>query len=74
MQESTTAQMLFAVAHLVQYITQFMMLYPGDVISTGTPAGVALGRRETPTSAPVTSSSCWISRLGRARQRFEAAP
>src|SRR5258706_10331731 len=42
-QDSTTAQMIFNVAQLVSYISQFMTLLPGDVISTGTPPGVGLG-------------------------------
>ncbi|MEV5240503.1 fumarylacetoacetate hydrolase family protein [Streptomyces cinnamoneus] len=44
MQDSSTAQQIFPVAHLVRYVSHFMTLYPGDVINTGTPAGVALGR------------------------------
>ena len=43
-QDGTTADMIFGVDHLVWYISQFMVLRPGDVINTGTPAGVALGR------------------------------
>ena len=35
--------MIFGVATLISYVSQFMMLLPGDVISTGTPAGVGLG-------------------------------
>ena len=42
-QKGTTASMVFDVAFLVSYISQFMTLLPGDVISTGTPAGVGLG-------------------------------
>ncbi len=42
-QQSSTAELVFGVAHLVSYISQFMTLLPGDVISTGTPAGVGLG-------------------------------
>jgi 2-keto-4-pentenoate hydratase/2-oxohepta-3-ene-1,7-dioic acid hydratase in catechol pathway len=42
-QNSTTAQMVFGVSQLVSYISQFMSLLPGDVISTGTPPGVGLG-------------------------------
>lgn len=42
-QNSTTAQMIFKVPQLVSYISQFMSLLPGDVISTGTPPGVGLG-------------------------------
>jgi len=43
-QNGTTADMAFGVHHLVWYISQFMVLRPGDIINTGTPAGVALGR------------------------------
>lgn len=42
-QDGNTSNMIFNVAHLVSYISQFMTLLPGDVISTGTPAGVGLG-------------------------------
>jgi 2,4-didehydro-3-deoxy-L-rhamnonate hydrolase len=42
-QNSSTANMIFDVATLVSYVTEFMTLLPGDVISTGTPAGVGLG-------------------------------
>jgi 2,4-didehydro-3-deoxy-L-rhamnonate hydrolase len=42
-QNSSTAQMIFGVATLISYVSQFMTLLPGDVISTGTPAGVGLG-------------------------------
>lgn len=42
-QESSTREMVFDVAHLVWYVSQFMTLEPGDVINTGTPAGVGLG-------------------------------
>ncbi|GAA1597063.1 fumarylacetoacetate hydrolase family protein [Kribbella hippodromi] len=45
LQDSSTAEMIFGVAHLVHYISQFMTLYPGDVISTGTPAGVGAGQK-----------------------------
>ena len=43
LQSSNTAQLIFNVPQLVSYISQFMTLLPGDVISTGTPAGVGLG-------------------------------
>ncbi len=45
-QNGTTADMLFGVHHLVWYISQFLVLRPGDVVNTGTPAGVALGRSD----------------------------
>lgn len=44
MQDGTTADMLFSVKQLVSYISEFMTLLPGDVISTGTPDGVGRGR------------------------------
>lgn len=43
MQNSNTNDMLFNCTYLVSYISQFMTLLPGDVISTGTPEGVGMG-------------------------------
>lgn len=43
MQNGTTRTMVYGVAHLVSYLSRFMTLHPGDVISTGTPPGVGLG-------------------------------
>jgi 2,4-didehydro-3-deoxy-L-rhamnonate hydrolase len=43
MQNSSTSNMVFGVPHLISYVSQFMTLEPGDIISTGTPAGVGLG-------------------------------
>lgn len=48
LQDSTTSDLIFNIPHLVSYISQFMTLLPGDVISTGTPAGVGLGQKPTP--------------------------
>jgi len=42
-QEGNTKNLIFSVEHVVSYVSQFMTLLPGDVISTGTPAGVGLG-------------------------------
>jgi 2-keto-4-pentenoate hydratase/2-oxohepta-3-ene-1,7-dioic acid hydratase in catechol pathway len=42
-QNGNTKDMIFPVAEIVHYLSQFMVLYPGDVINTGTPSGVALG-------------------------------
>jgi 2,4-diketo-3-deoxy-L-fuconate hydrolase len=39
---------VFGVAHLVSYISRFMTLYPGDLISTGTPPGVGMGQKPSP--------------------------
>lgn len=44
-QEGSTRTMIFGVAHLVAYVSQFMSLQPGDIISTGTPPGVGLGQK-----------------------------
>jgi 2-keto-4-pentenoate hydratase/2-oxohepta-3-ene-1,7-dioic acid hydratase in catechol pathway len=43
LQNGSTETMIFPVAHLVHYLSQFMSLHPGDLISTGTPPGVGLG-------------------------------
>ncbi len=45
MQDGRTADMIFPVAHLVHFVSSFMSLDPGDVILTGTPAGVGMGRK-----------------------------
>jgi 2-keto-4-pentenoate hydratase/2-oxohepta-3-ene-1,7-dioic acid hydratase in catechol pathway len=44
MQDGTTANMIFGVAHLIHFVSQFMTLEPGDIVLTGTPAGVGVGR------------------------------
>ena len=45
MQDGNTRTMIFGVAHLVSYLSRFMSLQPGDVISTGTPPGVGMGKK-----------------------------
>jgi len=45
MQDGSTTTMVYGVAHLVSYLSQFMTLHPGDVISTGTPPGVGMGMK-----------------------------
>ena len=45
MQTGTTATMIFPVAEIVSYLSEFMVLEPGDVITTGTPPGVGLGKK-----------------------------
>lgn len=47
-QDGHTQNMIFSVAHLVSYVSHFMSLQPGDIISTGTPAGVGLGQKPEP--------------------------
>ena len=48
MQTGNTKTMIFGVAQLVSYISRFMTLYPGDLISTGTPPGVGMGKKPSP--------------------------
>ncbi|GAA2078499.1 fumarylacetoacetate hydrolase family protein [Microbacterium hatanonis] len=69
-QRGTTADMLFAVDHVVWYLSQFMVLRPGDLINTGTPAGVALGLPGTPYLRADDVVELSIDGLGTARQRF----
>ena len=72
-QDGSTKNMIFAVDYLVWYLSQFMTLYPGDVINTGTPAGVALGRPDKPYLRPGDVVELEIDGLGRQRQTFQAA-
>jgi 2-keto-4-pentenoate hydratase/2-oxohepta-3-ene-1,7-dioic acid hydratase in catechol pathway len=68
-QHSSTKNMIFSVAELVRYVSQFMVLEPGDVINTGTPAGVALGQPEPkPYLRPGDVIELEIEGLGRQRQ------
>ncbi|MBA8795455.1 2-keto-4-pentenoate hydratase/2-oxohepta-3-ene-1,7-dioic acid hydratase in catechol pathway [Friedmanniella endophytica] len=72
-QNGTTADMIFGVAHLVWYLSQFMVLRPGDVINTGTPAGVALGQPDKPYLRAGDVVELEIDGLGKQRQTFGAA-
>ena len=72
-QKSTTANMIFAVPHLVSYLSQFMTLLPGDVISTGTPAGVGLGMDPPVFLKAGDVVELGIDKLGRERQRVVGA-
>jgi 2,4-diketo-3-deoxy-L-fuconate hydrolase len=69
-QKSSTAQMIFDAPTLVSYVSNFMTLLPGDVISTGTPPGVGLGMKPEPRYLrPGDIVELGISGLGQARQR-----
>ena len=72
-QDGSTSDMVFGVNHLVHYLSQFMTLYPGDVINTGTPAGVALGVPGTAYLKPGDVVELEIDGLGRQRQTLGAA-
>ena len=72
-QQSSTANMIFDVPTLVSYVSQFMTLLPGDVISTGTPAGVGLGIKPAPIYLqPGDVVELGIDGLGRSRQEVVA--
>jgi len=72
-QNGTTANMAFGVHHLVWYISQFMVLRPGDIINTGTPAGVALGRPAGGYLREGDTMRLQIDGLGTQRQHLGAA-
>ncbi|MDQ1130296.1 fumarylacetoacetate hydrolase family protein [Microbacterium sp. SORGH_AS_0888] len=72
-QNGSTAQQIFPVAHVVWYLSQFMVLHPGDLINTGTPAGVALGLPDHPYLRAGDLVELEIDGLGRARQRLVQA-
>ncbi len=72
-QDGRTSDMIFGVNHLIWYISQFMVLYPGDVINTGTPAGVAMGMADTPYLRDGDIVELEIDGLGRQRQVFTQA-
>jgi 2,4-didehydro-3-deoxy-L-rhamnonate hydrolase len=71
-QNGSTATMVFGVAHLVSYISRFMTLYPGDLISTGTPPGVGLGQKPPLYLKPGDEMRLGIEGLGEQRQRVHA--
>ncbi|UWP79538.1 fumarylacetoacetate hydrolase family protein [Dactylosporangium fulvum] len=67
-QDETAGDMIFDVPHLIWYLSQFMVLYPGDVVNTGTPAGVAMGLPGQPYLRAGDVMELSISGLGRQRQ------
>jgi 2-keto-4-pentenoate hydratase/2-oxohepta-3-ene-1,7-dioic acid hydratase in catechol pathway len=71
-QNSTTADMIFSVASLLSYISQYMTLEPGDVIATGTPEGVILGMAEKEWLKPGDEVTVEIAGLGRLTNTFAA--
>lgn len=73
-QTGSTATMLFRPAFLVHYLSQFMVLEPGDLINTGTPPGVGMGCTPPQYLAAGDVMELEIEGLGRQRQRLVAAP
>ncbi|MGF6528438.1 ureidoglycolate lyase [Variovorax sp. PvP013] len=73
-QDGNTRTMVFGVAHLVAYLSRFMTLHPGDVISTGTPPGVGMGCKPEPVYLrPGQTMRLGIDGLGEQCQRTVAA-
>ncbi|NAZ35500.1 fumarylacetoacetate hydrolase family protein [Rubellimicrobium sp. CFH 75288] len=68
MQDGSTRTMVYGVAYLVSYLSQFFTLHPGDVISTGTPPGVGLGMKPPRFLRPGEVVTLGIEGLGRQRQ------
>jgi len=69
---SSTRELIFDVPALVSYISQYMTLLPGDIISTGTPPGVGLGQSPPRYLADGDEVELGIDGLGSARQRVRA--
>ena len=72
MQSGSTATMVFQVPFLIAYLSQFFTLEPGDVISTGTPPGVGMGKTPPRFLKPGDVVTLGIERLGEQRQLCEA--
>lgn len=72
-QNGSTRTMIFGVAHLVSYISHFMSLQPGDIISTGTPPGVGFGQKPQVYLQPGQTMRLGIDGLGEQQQTTVAA-
>lgn len=72
-QDGSTKTMVFGVQHLVHYVSQFMSLQPGDVISTGTPPGVGMGQKPQTYLKGGETIELGIEGLGRQRQKVGKA-
>ncbi|WP_425145095.1 fumarylacetoacetate hydrolase family protein [Deinococcus sp.] len=73
-QDSSTHDMLFPVAEIVSYVSRFMTLHPGDVISTGTPQGVGLGMKPPRFLRAGQTLRLGVNGLGEQRQRVVNDP
>lgn len=71
-QTGTTATMIFSVAHVISYLSRFVTLMPGDVISTGTPPGVGMGMNPQQFLREGDVVELGVQGLGTQRQRVEA--
>ena len=73
-QDGSTSTMVYPVAYLVSYLSRFMSLQPGDVISTGTPPGVGMGQKPQVYLRPGQVMRLGIDGLGEQQQTVVAAP
>ena len=73
-QNGSTRTMVYTVAHVVSYLSQFMTLHPGDIISTGTPPGVGMGMKPPQYLKPGDLIELGIQGLGAQRQTTRADP
>lgn len=74
MQTGSTATMIFGVAHLVSYLSRYMTLEPGDIIATGTPPGVGMGRTPPRYLKKGDTVRLGIPGLGEQQQTVQATP
>ncbi len=72
-QNGNTSTMVFGVAHLICYVSQFMSLQPGDIISTGTPPGVGLGLKPPSYLKPGQTMRLGVAGLGEQEQSVVAS-
>jgi 2,4-diketo-3-deoxy-L-fuconate hydrolase len=72
-QDSNTDDMIFGVAHIISYMSQFMKLVPGDIIATGTPSGVGMGMKPQRFLKPGDVMEIEVKGLGAQKQTAEAA-
>jgi 2-keto-4-pentenoate hydratase/2-oxohepta-3-ene-1,7-dioic acid hydratase in catechol pathway len=73
MQTGNTSNMIFTVKQLIAYVSEFITLYPGDLLATGTPAGVGLGQKPNPIFLKAGDvMHLGVDKLGEQRQRVIA--
>jgi len=72
-QDASTGDMIFEVEHLVRYISQYLTLYPGDVVLTGTPVGVGMGQNPPRYLAAGDEVRAWGQGLGEQRNPVSGA-
>lgn len=74
MQDASTADMIFGLGEILEYLSSVMTLSPGDIVATGTPSGVGMGREPKRFLAPGDVVEVSIAGLGATRNRIGARP